>query len=154
MGAAVAEPPLGWLDGRGWLVLAPAGAGLLGLALEAATRSGRKNGREPPAELAYLRLLLAAGSQAVESRSETVCASQDDDRGLVRRHCTCTGSPASEREALDTRGAASRLRVTESGVRWLIARGRLSASKAPSGAWRVSLASVEDYERRRRGTAA
>jgi hypothetical protein len=144
-----ADPPA-WLLADGRVVLERRGAVLAVLALEAALRSDRRNGRAPGRDLVVLGSVLAAAVPRLAAQLPEVqqcwsagCA----EAGLLPQ------APAS-RFWLTVPEVARLGGITERGVRWACGAGHLRARRTPAGAWAIDPASIAVWRARRGRTAA
>jgi hypothetical protein len=144
-----ADPPA-WLLPDGRVVLEPHGAAQAVLAVEAALRSDRRNGRPPGPDLAGLAAVLAEALPplaAVLPEVRWCWSAKRAEAGLAP-----VAGPG--RFWLPVREVAARTGATERGVRSACAAGRVRACQTPAGRWLVDPASAEEWRARRGRRAA
>ena len=130
-----------WLLPDGRMVLEPRGASLCGLAVEAALRADRRNGRPPGRDLAILAAVLAAAVPELATVLPEVrgCwSAAGAEAGLAGR------APAG-RFWLSSRQVAALTGATDRGVRWACTTGRLRATRTPAGTWAIHPGAVDDW---------
>ena len=137
--------PVAWLLPDGRVVLERPGAGQAALAVEAALRSDRRNGRPPGRDLAILAAVLAAAVPQVAAVLPEVrgCwSAARAEAGLARR------APGG-RFWLSSREVAALTGTTDRGVRWACTTGRLRATRTPAGTWAIPPGAADDWRARR-----
>ena len=147
----MADPPA-WLLADGHVVLERRGAVLAALALEAALRSDRRNGRAPGRDLAALAAVLAAAVPplaAILPEVQRCWSAARAEAGLQPE------APVS-RFWWSVPETARHCGASERGVRWACTAGHLRARRTPAGRWAIDPASADDWRRARhdRSTAA
>jgi hypothetical protein len=143
------DPPA-WLLADGRVVLERGGAVLAVLALEAALRSDRRNGRAPGRDLVVLGSVLAA---AVPRRAAQLPEVQQCWSAVCAEAGLAAQAPVS-RFWLTVPEVARLGGITERGVRWACAAGHVRACRTPAGRWAIDPASAEEWRARRGTTAA
>jgi hypothetical protein len=137
--------PVAWLLPGGCVVLEPRGAAAAALALEAALRADRRNGRPPGRDLAILAAVLAAAVPhlaAVLPEVRGCWSAAGAEAELARR------APAG-RFWLSSREVAALTGATDRGVRWACTTGRLRATRTPAGTWAIHPGAVNEWRARR-----
>jgi hypothetical protein len=126
-------------------MLEPRGVQLVMLAVEVVLRDGRRNGRAPSRDLRDLAAALAVAAPDVAARLPEVAKSWS---AVSVEAGFGPGAPA-RGGWLSVPEAARVCGITDRGVRWACAEGRLHARRTPAGRWVIDSASAEDYGRRR-----
>ena len=141
-----------WLLADARVVLERRGAVQAALALEAAMRSDRRNGRAPGRDLAILATVLGAAVPslaAILPEVQRCWSAAHAEAGLQPE-------PPVSRFWWSVPETARHCGASERGVRWACTVGRLRAHRTPAGRWAIDPVSADDWKRARhdKSTAA
>jgi hypothetical protein len=145
----MADPPA-WLLADGRVVLEQHGAAVAMLALEAALRADRRNGRAPRRDLVVLASVLAAAVPRLAAQLPEV----QQCRSMACAEAGLVPEAPVDRFWVTVPEVARLCGITERGVRWACTAGHLRARRTPAGTWAIDPASIAVWRSRRGRTAA
>lgn len=134
-----------WLLADGRVVLERHGVARAALAVEAALRSDRRNGRPPVRDVAIMAAVLAAAVPQLAA----VLPEVQECWSAARAEGGLAGWAPAGRFWLSSREVASLTGATDRGVRWACTTGRLRATRTPAGTWAIPPGAVDDWRARR-----